>query len=51
MNGERLWMTSVLATDVRDRAMMKHVDAVAKHAAMRRPGHPVSRITWASRPR
>ena len=34
MNGERLWMTSVLATDVRDSAMMKHVDAAAKHAAM-----------------
>ena len=51
MNGERLWMTSVLATDVRDSAMMKHVDAVAKHAAIKTPGHPVSRITSASRPR
>src|SRR5712691_3901931 len=44
-------MTSVLATEVRARAMMKHVDAVAKQAAISTPGHPVWRTTAASRPR
>ena len=51
MKGERLWITSVLATEVRASAMMKHVDAIAKHAAIMTPAHPVSRTTWASRPR
>ena len=51
MKGERLWMTSVFATEVRARAMMKHVEAVAKHAAISAPGQPVSRTTPASRPR
>ena len=44
MNGERLWITSVFATDVRDSDMMKDVDATPKHAAMATPGQPVSRI-------
>ena len=51
MKGERLWMTSVFATEVRARAMMKHVEAVAKQAAIRTPGQPVWRTTAASRPR
>src|SRR5438477_12071152 len=34
MKGERLWMTSVFATEVCARAMMKHVEAVAKQAAI-----------------
>ena len=51
MKGERLWMTSALATDVSDSDMMKHVDASAKHAAIATPAHPVSRATWARRPR
>src|SRR5512144_257138 len=44
-------MMSVFATEVRESAMMKLVDAVAKHAAMSTPGHPVSRTTSARRPR
>jgi len=44
-------MTSVFATEVRARAMMKHVEAVAKQAAMSTPGHPVWRTTGASLPR
>src|SRR6266545_526107 len=51
MKGERLWMISVFATEVRARAMMKHVDAVAKQAAMRSPGQPISRTSWAMRAR
>jgi hypothetical protein len=51
MKGDRLWMISVFATDVRARAMMKDVDAVAKHAAMRTPGQPVSRTSLGRRPR
>jgi hypothetical protein len=43
MNGVRVWMISVLATEVRESAMMNDVDAVAKHTAMRRPGQPASR--------
>jgi hypothetical protein len=34
---------SVFATDVRESERMKHVDAVAMHAAMPTPGQPVSR--------
>ena len=51
MKGERLWMTSVFATEVCARAMMKHVEAVAKQAAISTPGQPVWRTTAASRPR
>src|SRR5207247_2818218 len=51
MKGARLWMISVFATEVRARAMMKDVDAVAKHAAMSRPGQPVSRTSRPTRPR
>src|SRR5438876_423134 len=40
MKGERLWMTSVFATEVCARAMMKHVEAVAKQAAISTPGQP-----------
>jgi hypothetical protein len=43
MNGDRLWMISVFATEVRESAMMKAVEAVAKHAAMSNPGQPASR--------
>ena len=51
MKGDRLWMTSVFATDVRESDMMKQVEAVAKHAAISTPGQPVSRTTRPSRPR
>ncbi len=51
MKGVRLWMISVFATEVRESAMMKAVEAVAKHAAMSSPGQPASRATRASRPR
>ena len=51
MKGDRLWMTSVFATEVRASAMMKQVEAVAKHAAISTPDQPVSRTTAASRPR
>src|SRR5215471_21433355 len=43
MNGHVLWMTSVFATEVRASALMKQVDAVAKHAAMATPGQPMAR--------
>src|SRR6266704_174318 len=33
MKGDRLWTIRVFATEVRDRAMMKQVDAVAKQTA------------------
>src|SRR5262249_47011680 len=49
--GDRLWMISVFATEVRDSAMMKAVEAMAKHVAMASPGQPASRTTPASRPR
>src|SRR5258705_7000093 len=51
MKGDRLWMTSTFATDVRARAMMKHTEAVAKQEAISTPGQPASRTTTASRPR
>ena len=51
MNGDRLWMISVFATEVRESAMMKAVDAVAKQVAMSSPGQPASRTMSVSRPR
>ena len=51
MKGDRLWMTSTFATEVRASAMMKQIEAAAKHEAIMTPGQPVSRTTAASRPR
>ena len=51
MKGDRLWITNVFATEVRARAMMKYIEAVAKHEAISTPGQPISRTTTASRPR
>src|SRR2546425_6417807 len=42
-NGPVLMRISVLATDVRDSAKMKHVEAVAMHTAAIRTGAPPSR--------
>src|SRR2546427_1601743 len=42
-NGPVLMRISVLATDVRDSAKMKHVEAVAMHTAAIRTGPPPSR--------
>src|SRR3989442_5757584 len=46
-NGPVLMRISVLATDVRDSAKMKHVEAVAMHTAAIRTGPPPSRH-WAT---
>src|ERR1700704_2243550 len=45
--GDRLRITNVFATEVRARAMMKHIEAVAKHEAISTPGQPISRTTTA----
>src|SRR5512144_1463491 len=41
MNGLRLWMIRTFATEVRSSAMMKHVEAMAKHTAMPTPVRPM----------
>ena len=41
MNGLRLWMIRTFATEVRSSAMMKHVEAMAKHTAMPTPVGPM----------
>ncbi len=47
MNGLRLWMINTFATDVRCSAMMKQVEAIAKHTAIPTPAAPMSAKTAA----